>query len=59
MESYELIVFYITGWIEPESSHPFSVPTDYWTRTMFDANIYRHDTRLLILWNKETILKFL
>ena len=28
---HELIVFCIAGWIESESSHPFSTPTDNWT----------------------------
>ena len=48
----------ITGWIESESSHPFITPTNNWTCTWFGAHIFWHDTRLLMIWNKETIINF-
>ena len=54
-----MTVLYITGWIESESSNTFSTPTDNWTWTWFGKHIYRHDTRLLIFWNKDTIVKLL
>ena len=51
------MVFNITGWVEPEPSNPFSTPTDNWTRTWFGTHTCLHDTRLLIFWSKNTILK--
>ena len=59
MYYHELIVFCITGWIEYESSHPFSTPSDNCTWTWFGTNVFWHDTRLIIFWNKNTIVKLL
>ena len=50
-------MFCITGWIESEAIHPFITPTKNWILTWFGAHLCRHDTRLLIFWNKSTIVK--
>ena len=50
-------MFCITGWIESEPSNTFNNPTDDWNWTWFGAHICRHETRLLIFWNKKTIFK--
>ena len=52
MEYHELLVLCITGWIEYEPSNAFSTPTDNLNHTWFGTHIFRHDTRLLIFWNK-------
>ena len=57
MYYHDFIVLCITGWLESEPSHPFITPTGYWTWTRFCAHIYWYNTRFIIFWNKNTILK--
>ena len=48
-------MLYITGWVENEPSNPFITPTDNWTLTWFGAHIFLHDTRLIIVGNRNII----
>ena len=52
-----LMVFSINGWVELETTHPLSTLDNTWTCAWFGTHIYWHANRLLIFWNKETILK--
>ena len=46
---YWLMLFSITGCVEPETSRPFSAQTDNWTLTYFGTYIFWHYTIILIL----------
>ena len=52
------MVFSITGWIEPKPSHTLSTQTYNWTRTWFGADIFWHDTILIIFWYKDILVNF-
>ena len=47
----------ISCWIDYETSSPFITLTDNWNWTWFGAHICWNDTRLIIFFNKDTIVK--
>ena len=51
------MIFIIIGWVEVGASYLFNTKTDNLTHIWFGTYIFRNNSRLLIFWYKETIVK--